>query len=396
MKKIVKMVTLVLMLPVLAVSFAFNALAAVGDLSFFNMLTLSSGPKSFAGAAYDGRYVYYAPYDGTFFARYDTTRGFTASNAYSFSNTGGFNNASGQYLSATAYNGYVYYAPYKSGVITRYNTARGFGNSAAWEFVDLSALNPALVGFSQGVVVGNYMYFIPYNSAAYGYHSLIARYDTTKALDSIGAWSIFDLSSLDPSYRGFTGGVSDGTNLYLIPNTISTSPTVVRSGKVLKYNTTGSFTWASSWSVFDMSTVNPNAKGYAFGTFDGRYMYLSPSVNDTSFNGLVARFDTQGTFTNSASWSFFDMATINPNATVYAGAAYDGRYVTFSPALNGLIAQYDTTLPFTANAAWTFKDSAAINANSTGFAGIVNAGNYDYFVPNNNGTSGQVTRLQVK
>jgi hypothetical protein len=103
----------------------------------------------------------------------------------------------------------------------------------------------------------------------------------------------------------------------------------------------------SCWSTFDMTTVKARARGFAGAAFDGRYVYFVPDASD----GLVARYDTQATFTTDGSWSTFDMTTVNMGAKGFRGAAFDGRYVYFVPCLNpsfdGLVARYDTQAAFT-------------------------------------------------
>ena len=51
--------------------------------------------------------------------------------------------------------------------------------------------------------------------------------------------------------------------------------------------------------------------------FDGRYVYLVPYYNGTTYHGVVTPFDTQAPngFADAGSWSTFDVATVNGNAT---------------------------------------------------------------------------------
>ena len=58
-----------------------------------------------------------------------------------------------------------------------------------------------------------------------------------------------------------------------------------------------------------MTSVNGGARGFQGGTFDGRYVYLVPSYNG-GYDGLVARYDTMGTFASGAAWSVFDVSSL--------------------------------------------------------------------------------------
>lgn len=112
----------------------------------------------------------------------------------------------------------------------------------------------------------------------------------------------------------------------------------------------------SFFSSFSTATVNAKARGFAGAVFDGRYLYLVPSFNG-SFDGLVARYDTTASFSDGASWSTFDTTTVNANAKGYTGAAFDGRYVYLVPyEPTSAVARYDTQASFTDGASWSTFD----------------------------------------
>ena len=94
----------------------------------------------------------------------------------------------------------------------------------------------------------------------------------------------------------------------------------------------------AAWTLFDTVTVHPAAKGYAGGTFDGRYVYFTPS-DPSSF---VARYDTLAPFDAAASWETFDTTRVSTGALGYYGAAFDGRAVYFAPRNNGMALRFDT------------------------------------------------------
>src|SRR5439155_1209450 len=118
-------------------------------------------------------------------------------------------------------------------------------------------------------------------------------------------------------------------------------------GIVARYDTQGVFTAAGAWSTFDVSTVNAGAKGFIGAAFDGRFVYLVPYSNGAT-DGIVARYDTQGVFTASAAWSTFDVSTVNAGAKGFNGAVFDGRYLYLVPnngTVASTVARFDAKSP---------------------------------------------------
>lgn len=50
-------------------------------------------------------------------------------------------------------------------------------------------------------------------------------------------------------------------------------------GIVARLDTTASFTTASAWTSFDVSSIDSTAHGFSGSTFDGRYVYLIPNYS---------------------------------------------------------------------------------------------------------------------
>jgi len=191
-------------------------------------------------------------------------------------------------------------------------------------------------------------------------------------------WSVFDTTGLSSNARGFFGGAFDGRYVYFVPSNYTLAA---------RYDTQAVFTSAGSWQTFDTASINATSVGYRGGAFDGRYVYLVPFYNSTASigTGVVARFDSQATFTAAASWATFDTSTLDAKAEGYDGAVFDGRYLYFVPHLTGTVARYDTVAAFAASTSWATFDLLTINANSSGFLGAVYDGRYVYLVPNGAG-----------
>ena len=152
----------------------------------------------------------------------------------------------------------------------------------------------------------------------------------------------------------------------------------------------------SSWSFFDLETLNKEAHGFAGGIFDGKYLYLSPLFkNESEFNSLIARYDTSQPFTKSASWSFFDASAINSELKGFIGAIFDGRYIYFPPfrskfavseeimakkaitwcsidqtgGYSGMWLRYDTKRNFNTTSSWNFFDITKLHPEAKGYWG---------------------------
>ena len=273
--------------------------------------------------------------------------------------------------SGSAFDGrYVYFAPDNtSGKVLRYDTESLFGSNTSWSTFDLTTLHPAARGYRGAVFDGRFVYFVPKNATG-----IVPRLDTREAFSSGAAWTTFDLTTRG-IVPGYVGATFDGRYLYLVPGHGPTSPTV-------RYDTLGSFTSASSWSTFDISSVNANAYAYEGAVYDGQFVYYVPWGQPNGPHGVVARYDTHSDFALPESWSTLDLKTLDPTATGYSKAAFDGRFIYlipgyFNPAWSSSsIARYDTRGVFAASSAWTFLHSKTLNAASAGFNGATFDGRY--------------------
>lgn len=201
---------------------------------------------------------------------------------------------------------------------------------------------------------------------------------TYAALTDATRWSSFDTTSLAAKAKGFEGATFDGRYLYFVPYAQGAS------GVIARFDTTGAFDAAAAWSTFDMTSVSPAATGFAGAAFDGRHLYLAPRYGAA---GVVARYDTTAPFGAVGSWATFTMTSFDASANGYVGAVFDGRYVYFVPyndsanAYHGVLARYDTTASFGATSAWSKFDLATVSASAKGFYGGVFDGRYLYLVP---------------
>ncbi len=284
---------------------------------------------------------------------------------------------------------YLYFVPNNNGapdgVVTRYDTQGGFGSSGSWETFDVATVTATAKGFIGGAFDGRYVYFVPFNNGTYD--GVIARYDTRGAFGAPASWQTFDIATVNANAKGFVTATFDGRYLYLAPHYNG-----AYHGFTARYDTQADFTTAAAWTVFDMSTVNAHSKGFLGAIYDGRYVYYAPYYNGTAYHGNVARYDTQaaGGFTDKASWTIFNVATVNGNDVGFYGIAFDGQYLYLAqyydgtaaiPVYDGYVARYDTHQAFTTGASWSTFDPGTINGAAKGFIGASFDGRYVYLVP---------------
>ena len=110
------------------------------------------------------------------------------------------------------------------------------------------------------------------------------------------------------------------------------------------------------------SRLPPGASGGA--TFDGRYVYYVPEET------VVVRYDLSLPFGSDSSWTTFETTLVDANAKTFRGATFDGRYILFVPGAGASqVLRYDMTAPFGGATSWsTFDTTVTKCANAKGFA----------------------------
>lgn len=341
---------------------------------FYDTSLLSGEARGFEGAFFDGRYVTFVPFAGTsghvgVFARFDTKSGraFTDNAAWSTFDTRTLNENAKGYVGAV-FDGtkYAYVVPgfgsFANGlrpqsIAARLDTTNSdWKTSAAWTLFDTQTIAPTLDGggprgFCGGVNTGKHVYFVPYGYSG-GRRGRAVRYDLSKNYVQPESWEMFDLADLNPAAIGFQGGGFDGRYVYYAGFDDGTGSTMAR------YDTTKAFTSGSSWSIFDVGTVDGGLSasqadaspvvrgGYVGMGFDGRFMYFAPSVYSAAHHGWLARFDsTKSSFDDPSAWSFYDLSKIDPKARGMCGAVFDARYLYLVPCFTSLIVRFDTLEP---------------------------------------------------
>ena len=336
----------------------YSDIAASARWSSFDATKVNAKAAGAFGATFDGKHVYFAPASSSVALRHDVLKAVDDASAWESFDLTGAGGSSG-YAGAAFDGRYVYFVPNTNGnafgTIIRFDSQSPFASASSWQTFDLTAtVDPAAKGFLGAVFDGKFLYLVPNANTAT--NALFVRYDVSKVFTSVTSWSKVDVSTFNPLANAFAGGAFDGRYVYAAPKDGSYAA---------RYDTQSTFDVASSWSFFAPTTIDPNAKGFFGAIFDGRYVYMPP-LNKGTF---IARYDTQGAFGTSASWSLFPLASIDTRAQTSLGGAFDGRYVYVDPLLyngdggptfQGVETRFDHTASFATTAAWTKFDMGTL------------------------------------
>jgi len=310
--------------------------------------------KSYYGAAFDGKYIYFIPrHDGKVFhtrvLRYNTHMDFKNAESWDAYDVGIAHSHhaavfDGRYLYLVpGYTGDVFKEDTLSGGVVRFDTQAALKDPQSWRFFDAKeSLHAEAAGFVGGAFDGRYIYFVPFIKGVF------LRYDTRGDFSSAENWQVYDAG---PSHlEGYIGAVFDGTWLYFVPYGHSV---------IGRYNTRENFSAAASWQFYEAGhTAGLQTGGFAGGFFDGKYVYFEPFKKKSKdgeafdFHTNLLRYDIQENFTAPGSWDAFDASRIDNLKTIgYQGGCFDGRYFYFAPLINlndgnqkffGTVLRYDT------------------------------------------------------
>jgi hypothetical protein len=329
------------------------------------------------GATFDGRYAYFAPQAGGVVFRFDTTKKLDDSGAWDRFDTHVAEAPEGVSFAGAAFDGrYVYLAPYAT-VIFRYDTQAPFGEPASWTTFDASAVGGQT--FSGVIFDGRYLVFVPLEGA-----HVFLRYDTQGAFDAVASWESHAVANVSTDYAE---GAFDGRYIYAnashaiirydtgAPFDVASSwssfdPTTVHAGAhlirgavfdgqriwfgagddgvALHYDITGAFTDLTSWTTLDMRSLVPSTwqiVGIGAASFDGRFVYFTAeTMHDTpvtTTDAFVLQCDTLNAFACSA----IDGASLAPGTDSLYTSVFDGRYVYFASDEDSFVARFDAKSP---------------------------------------------------
>ena len=308
-------------------------------------------------------------------SKWATRKAFDRFAAFDASRTSGLNTAG--FLGAVFDGQYIYFSPQhdlkrRSGKVLRYDTHRPFEDPAAYTGYDAentSGLNTR--GYYGACFDGRYVYFVPRHDGQQ-HHSRVLRYDTKSEFIDRQSWDAHD-AELAVSHQGVA---FDGRFIYFAPGYYQDGRA---SGLVLRYDRTGGFHEVESWATYNTETIEgdmlPTAN-FDGAAFDGRFIYFIPLDH-----GVVVRYDSRASFSDSRSWAAWDVRSLGVKRCV--GSVFDGRYLYLVPyGETKVIVRYDTRGEFQAASSWQNYDAQDTGGRfTTGYDGGAFDGRYVYFIP---------------
>ncbi len=254
----------------------------------FDTSTATTMPFRYAGGAFDGQFIYTSAVGFATNAfetiRYNTTQSFVDKASWSpmslSSNTT-------DYVIGALFDGkYVYFAPYESARFRRFDTTHTW-DVYGWDNYD--SPSPISTNSYQGSAFdGRYAYFIGYNvQPQMSFASLyLTRYDTQVPFTVDTSWTYIG-TGLDSKAGRFCGAIFDGRYIYF-PEFAHSAPDV----SLGRFDTQSAAFVDASAPGFDMIDLTnaakaPGSSNYAGGAYDGQYLYLAPQT------GPALRFKTK-------------------------------------------------------------------------------------------------------
>ncbi len=226
--------------------------------------------------------------------------------------------------------------------------------------------------------------------------SLVSKWAVLESFDTFGAYDAGATNGLD--CVGFYGAVFDGRYFYCCPIRSHRERDTVHAN-VLRYDTHGDFYDSQSWEAHNArNTDGLNTVCYYGAAFDGRYVIFTPRDDSKGYHSRVLRYDTHKDFKSAASWEAHDAHL--PHS--HQGVAFDGHHLYFCPGydgddgeplnegtLSGKVLRLDMRADFKDPASYRVFDTKALCDDAVCFDGGAFDGRYIYFVPLINGVVAQ-------
>lgn len=283
-----------------------------------NLAGLNANYVGYYSALFDGRYIYFCPStnssgDHGYFARYDTTAAFTTGNVDVMnlvSIDAGYKGFRGMGFDGR----YVYLGTDDTSDILRYDTYGTFttGNVSA---IDMSGVDATVIGLETFVFDGVYMYFISSNN-----NGRVCRYDPRDAFNNSNV-DITNVQSFDSSYRRFRSACFDGRYIYMLSENDGTDD----AGKIVRYDTTLSFSSSGSYDDVDLTSVNSEYKLFHEILFTGNEIYVLHANNNSAKNAFL-KYDISNDFL-ATSFEIVDIQSFNNNYHNLKSGCFDGNNI---------------------------------------------------------------------
>lgn len=361
-----------------------------------------SGTRRFAGGTFDGEYVYFTRDQINYHVRFKKQSPLIPENfeKSNYINWGLLTQAcfDGQYV-------YFTYGTYDNGTyrkLIRFNTKSsspkfgrsakkyGWKDSTAWEIYPKVGTLTAY-DLESLIFDGRYIYMLAESGNSY-----LLRYDTKKPFDGRG---IETLSSTEK--YGFQQATSaylkpmfDGRYVYYMPQ--KDGDNIIRFDTELEWRYGFGLNDQTCWSTVSTNFLQGRQNDQqqyakALGAaFDGRYLYFTPKGRGTTSSEdttTFARLDVTKDWSLSSSWDYMDFDDVfgeklSPSVPFY-GATFDGRYIYYAPYACPYFVRFDTKKRFNDTSAWSLMNYKQLTGKTelSNFIGCIYDGMYVYFVP---------------
>ena len=266
--------------------------------SAFNAATMDPS-ANYWGAISDGRYTYFVPNKTTKVLAYDSASGADAGS--DFTSAASFNvydmGTSNQGYWGGAFDGtYVYLAPFSGSIAARHDTLLPV--TAAWDVgssgfdLNNNFVLGAAVHFWGSAYDGNRVYMIP-NGTPW----TLAAYTTSGQFNDYGSWATCAIGAQlfggQISGTAFVGAAFDGKRLFLVPYGSPGGDGGSPNLPVVTYDTTRPLCpgdISTAYTMFDPTNVDggTSAIGFEGAAFDGKYVYFVPHAGS-----VMARFEAK-------------------------------------------------------------------------------------------------------
>ena len=305
----------------------------------FDSASVHPHSRGFVDGLFDGRYLYLIPYcHGQHHGqvtRYDTRAAFGDRASWQVFDTRRLHAHSRGFVSGCYDGRYLYFAPYQldhattHGQVTRFDTRGAFDDAGSWSVFDTARVHPDSRGFHSAVWDGgHYVYLVPYLRGGKDYSGLLLRHDCRQPFSDAGAWQCFDLGRLDARCRGYVGGSFHAGQLYLAPYFDGAE----RHGRVLRFDGDKALDDAAAWSVFDCAGIDAGSRGFFGAVCDGQALYLIPHCRgEGQYHGQLTRYRHGLAFDAASAWSVCDLGRHHPAARGFIGAAIHAGHLYLAP-----------------------------------------------------------------
>jgi len=306
---------------------------------------------------------------------------------------------------------YVYFVPFrkdivpgtieKNGLAIRFDTSKDISDITAYDTFDLETTAVPRIGWATCVYLNDYVYYMPVAEAdTYTEHGTLLRYNTNEAFDNPMAWEYAGLELMvDANAKGFQSTAAKDPYVYLIPFDTG-------SGLIVRYDTNLDYHQGSSYEKFDLTTLHPDAKGFTGGMLIRNTLVLVPWRDLSRLSPLnqimsvAAAFDTTKDLDDASAWTFFDLTQVDAGAKGYQGGWADKNgFVSFVPQQRGFgivppFVVWNSSKPFDDPDSWKTYDSSEVIP-STG-AAYDSATNTAWLAPFGiGGDGGKITKVQL-